>query len=79
MKTVDEVPLNICAAGKPHKEQKMHYRFAIGIFKVTSLLLSHMFLDMVKLQQEDLNTNWLTGLEMQASLYPVHIEVYNIS
>ena len=31
----------------------MHYRFAIGIFKVTSLLLSHMFLDMVKLQQED--------------------------
>ena len=24
-----------------------------------------MFLDMVKLQQEDLNTNWMTGLEMQ--------------
>ena len=30
-----------------------------------------MFLDMGKLQQEDLNTNWLTGLEMQTSLHPV--------
>ena len=33
----------------------MHCRFARGI-SVTSFLLSRMFLHMVKLQQEDLNT-----------------------
>ena len=45
----------------------MHYRFAIGIFKVTSLLLIHMFLDMVKLQQEDLNTNCVTDKHIAPS------------
>ena len=48
----------------------MHCRFAKDIL-ITSLLLSHMFLDMGKLQQEDLDTNWLTGLEMQTSLHPI--------
>ena len=46
----------------------MHCRFAKGILSYT-LLLSPMFLDMVKLQQEA--THWLSGLEMQTSLHPV--------
>ena len=71
MKTLDENPLNIWYVQQENLIRGE--KSIVGLLKafwVTSLLLSHMFLDMVKLQQEALNTNWLTGLEMQTLLHP---------
>ena len=56
----------------------MHCRFAKDILIYIPHVESHV-LRHGKLQQEDLDTNWLTGLEMQTSLHPVQSKLKSIT
>ena len=64
MKSLDEVPqsahLTICPAGKPHKEQNMHCRFAKDILSYIPPVESHTLIHDQTPTRRLEHKNWLT-------------------